>query len=92
MRIKLTPLNLVAGVAVLASILLITGQFSFIPIRVSGMKVLFLVLFMVTAVVAFVSDLLFRKMVPSLKRLWIIELSLITLTVLFIILLKSLIG
>lgn len=92
MRFKLTPLNIVSAMGMLAAILLLLNQFQIMAFQVSGMKTLFVILFFVISLVAFVSDLLFRKLIPSLKRLWIIELTLITLTVVVAIVLKTVTG
>ena len=92
MKFKITPLNIVAAASFLGAILLAFGQLKLFTFRVSEMKVLFIVLFVMVGLVSFVSDLIFRKMVPSLKRLWIIELTLITLTVVIMVVLKSLLG
>lgn len=92
MRFKLTPLNIVAAMGLLAALLLLLNQFQIIAFQVSGMKALFVILFFMISLVAFVSDLIFRKIITSLKRLWIIELTLITLTVVIIIVLKNITG
>jgi len=44
---------------------------------------------LLTAVIAFVSDLIFRKFIPSLKKLWIIESVLIVFIIILIFLIKG---
>ena len=92
MRIKITPLNIVAAAALMAILLLLFNEVRLFSFQVSGMKTLFVMLFLMIAIVAFISDILFRKLVRSLKRLWVIELALISLTVVIAILLKGLMG
>ncbi len=89
MKFRITPLNIIAAAALLAAILLLFNQVEFFAFKVSGMKILFVILFFMAAIVSFISDVIFRKMIPSLKRLWLIELSLITLTAVMIVFLKS---
>jgi len=43
----------------------------------------------VAAVLAFISDLIFRRLVPSLKKLWIIEGVLIVFVVILIFIIKA---
>ncbi|MEE1885977.1 hypothetical protein [Pedobacter flavus] len=89
MKIRVTPLNFIAAALLVFAVLLLFDQIQLFSIGVPAMKILFVVLFLVAAIVAFISDLIFRKMIPSIKRLWLIELSLITLTAVIVLILKS---
>lgn len=92
MKFKITPLNIISSTAIIIAVLLLFNQLNFFEYQLPAMKILFVVLFVIIAVVAFVSDLIFRKMIPSLKRLWLVEVSLITLTAVMMIVIKSIFG
>lgn len=78
---RITPLNIVAAMALMAGVLLLLGDDMFASLINKG-STLPLVLFCVLVMaVAFVGDLIFRKMVPSLFRLWFLELALIGLAI-----------
>jgi hypothetical protein len=88
LKIKLTPLNIVSALAlVIAALVLIEkrppGYNS--HINVTGLLTGFCLL---VAVIAFVSDLIFRKFIPSLKKLWVIEGVLIVFIVILIFIIK----
>lgn len=92
MKLRITPLNIISSASLLAAVLVLFNQLDFFEFQVPVMKMLFAILFVICAVVAFVADMIFRKMIPSLKRLWLIEVSLITLTGVMMIVLKSIFG
>lgn len=88
MKVKLTPLNIVtAAFLVIAVSLLLekdvprsTGTINMTPI-LTGFSFLI-------ALVSFVSDLIFRKFIPQLKKIWMVELAFILLTIALIIIIK----
>lgn len=85
---KLTPLNIVSAVGLVAAVLLLfdkSGPQSPMQADVSGLLAGLCVLM---AVVAFVSDLIFRKFITGLNRIWIIEGAFILFTVVLMFILR----
>lgn len=88
MKIKLTPLNIVSAIGLVTAIVLLTGKNETHKtgyIDMTGWAITFGFLIFI---VAFVSDLIFRKFIPELKKLWIVEGMLILLTFLLMYILK----
>lgn len=84
MKVKLTPLNMVSSASLVLAIWLLIKETP--PgynshINVTGLLTGFCLLI---TVIAFISDLIFRKFIPSLKKLWIIEGVLIVFIVILI--------
>ena len=88
MKVKLTPLNIVSAICLVIAALLLFDKKPQRPgyVDITGLLVGFNVL---TALVAFVSDLIFRKFVPSLKKLWIIEGVLVIFIIVLIFIIKT---
>ena len=89
MKIKLTPLNIVSSICLVIGVLLLLdkqqvqrpGQID-MTYTLAGFSFL-------SAIVFFVSDLIFRKFVASLKKLWIIEGVLVIFIVILVFIIKS---
>jgi hypothetical protein len=84
--IRLTPLNIVTAMCIVASGFFIFKGFANQMER--SFNVLLFGLCILGAVVSFVSDLVFRKSVPSLKNLWIVEGAFIVFTIVLILIIK----
>jgi hypothetical protein len=89
--LKLTPLNIVTSIGLVAGVLLIFGPEAPLPAQ-KGINHIIVLLSFLTAVIAFISDLIFRKFIQEVKRLWVVESALIIFTVVLIILLRGLIA
>lgn len=87
MKVKLTPLNIISALGLVAAVLYLTNRKDG-PQRldISGILVGFSLL---VAVIAFTSDLIFRKFIPSLAKLWIIEGVLIVFIIILILLING---
>ncbi|MGV3507700.1 MAG: hypothetical protein ACO1N7_00320 [Sphingobacteriaceae bacterium] len=68
MKLRLTPLN------ILTSIILVSIVYLLIYQDTEGWRVLGTVSLIVIAILCFITDLIFRRFVKDLKRIWIIEL------------------
>ena len=68
MKLRLTPLN------ILTSIILVSIAYLLIYQDTEGWRVLGTVSLIVIAILCFITDLIFRRFVKDLKRIWIIEL------------------
>jgi len=88
MKIRITPLNFAS------SFFLIVAVYSWIyGIKISGYQFKHLGavigwIFLLFAIVVSFMDILFRNYFPENKKLWIVELSFITLTVIIFLLVK----
>jgi len=58
----------------------------------SGMNSLWAGLCILTAIIAFISDLIFRKFIPLLRKIWIVEGMLILITMVLMLILRSTIA
>lgn len=85
MKVKLTPLNIVSALALVTAVLYLWYRKPPQHVDVSGILAAFSFL---VAVIAFISDLIFRKFIPSLKKLWIIESVLIVFIIILIFIIK----
>jgi len=89
LKIKLTPLNIVSAIGVAVSVLLFVSKAQ--PQRpqyidVTGMMAWFSLL---AALIFFVSDLIFRRFIPGLGKLWVVEGVLVVFIVILIFIIKS---
>lgn len=88
MKIKLTPLNIVSAIGLVTAVVLLTGKNEAHKpgyIDMTGWAIAFGFLIFV---IAFISDLIFRKFIPELKKIWIVEGVLLIFTILLIYILK----
>lgn len=68
MKLRLTPLNIVSSIFLIniAEILLSTDKLGFSGLNITSLIVLF--------VLSFISDQVFRRLIPEQKRIWLFEL------------------
>jgi len=71
LKLRLTPLN------ILTSILLVSVFYLFIGKDDNGWRVLGSISLILLAFLSFFTDLIFRRFVKDLKRIWIIEIVII---------------
>ncbi len=87
--IRVTPLNIITAMSLVAAgFFVLKGFEDKLSQNFNG---LFLVLSLFAAVASFVCDLIFRKLVPALNNLWIVQISFLVLTVVMILILKTII-
>ena len=84
--LKFTPLNIIVAISLVGAIHFATLSTGNTMER--GMNGLFFALCMLAVFVFAVSDLIFRKVFPSLKKLWIVELSFIAFAIIMTLILK----
>lgn len=88
MKVKLTPLNIVSAVFLVIAVLLLTEKKGAPhPGAIDISKILIIFSFLIS-VIAFISDQIFRRFIPELKKLWIIEGTVILFTILLIFIIK----
>jgi len=89
LKVKLTPLNIVSAIClVIAVLLLINKKEEGNPkyVDITGILVGFSFL---TAVVAFISDQIFRRFILNLKKLWVVEGMLVIFITILIFIIKA---
>lgn len=89
LKVKLTPLNLISAIGLVSAAMLFISKAQ--PqhpqhIDLTGTLAWLSVL---AAVVFFVSDLIFRRFIPSFKKLWMVEGVLVIFMVILIFIIKS---
>ncbi|TCC98714.1 hypothetical protein [Pedobacter hiemivivus] len=87
MKVKLTPLNIVSALALVIAVMVLLNKKDSGPQHVDVTWLLSGFCFL-TAIIAFISDQIFRKFIPSLKKLWVIEGVLIVFIVILIFIIK----
>lgn len=87
--IRFTPLNLITALSLVAAYSFISGGFQ---LRTGGaLKGLLAGLCVLGGLVSVIADLIFRKSLSSLKRIWIVEGSFIVFTIVLILIIKTII-
>ena len=83
MNVRLTPLNIVASFLIVSILylLLFPDQHGW---RLLGAIPLFMIIF-----ISIISDLMFRRLIVDLKRIWLFELLFIIFVVMLIMLIKT---
>jgi len=84
--IRLTPLNVVTAMSLVAAGWMLLNGFG-TPME-RTINLLIFGLCILGAVVSFVSDLIFRKSIPSLRNLWIVEVAFLVFTVVLILIIR----
>jgi hypothetical protein len=87
--IKVTPLNIITAMSLVAAGFLMFKGFD--DKLYKNFNGLYLALCVFAALASFVCDLIFRKLVPLLRNLWIVQISFLVLTVVMILILKIII-
>jgi len=89
LKVKLTPLNIVSAFCLVAGILMLWGGRKPVRPQVADMSGMLAGFGFLSAVIFFISDLIFRKFVPDLGKLWLIEGVLVIFMVILLFILKS---
>jgi hypothetical protein len=89
LKIKLTPLNIVSSICLVIGVLLLFSRKPYDRSHYVDITGTLAGLSFLSAVVFFVSDLIFRKFVANLKKLWIIEGVLVIFIVILVFIIKS---
>ena len=82
MKLRLTPLN------ILTSALLVSVVYLFVFRDSEGWRVLGSISLVVLAALSFFTDLIFRRFIKDIKRIWIIELLFIIFAAVLMVLLQ----
>jgi hypothetical protein len=89
--LKLTPLNIITSAALVTGAYLLISNAEKLPVQ-QGMNNLIAGLCFLTAIIAFISDLIFRKFIPLLRNLWVVECAFIVFTVVLTAVLKLILA
>ena len=85
--LKLTPLNIVTSACLVLGIYLLFDNAQQLPVQ-KGLHGLVTGLCFLAAIIAFISDLIFRKFIPLLRNLWVVECAFIVFTLVLMVILK----
>ncbi|SEB16597.1 hypothetical protein [Pedobacter hartonius] len=84
---KLTPLNIVTSGCLVLALLMLFSPSQALSLQ-KGLNGLLTGLCFLAAIIAFISDLIFRKFIPLLRNLWVVECAFIVFTVVLMVILK----
>lgn len=88
MRVKITPLNIVSALGLMAAVLLLFNKKEILAPVNQAWNNLFIAICLIIVFVAFLSDQIFRRFFTSLLKIWIVESALIIFTIILFIILK----
>jgi hypothetical protein len=89
LKLKLTPLNIITAFCLVAAVLLLFNKTEVVSPISGAFTGLWIGICLLAAVISFVSDIIFRKFIPLLKNLWIMECAFVVFTLVFVLIIKS---
>ncbi|WP_142530875.1 hypothetical protein [Pedobacter westerhofensis] len=84
---KLTPLNIVTSACLVLALVMLFSPAQHAPLQ-NGVNGLLTGLCFLAAIIAFISDLIFRKFIPLLRNLWVVECAFIVFTLVLMVVLR----
>jgi hypothetical protein len=88
MKIKITPLNFATAFFLILAVLVFTKSVRIAGVAFANMSVAISLIFLLFAFVVSFLDIIFRNFFSDTKKLWVIELSFITLALVIFLLVK----
>jgi hypothetical protein len=88
MKVKITPLNFATAFFLILAVYVWINGASITGIKFADMRVTVSLVFFLFAFVVSFMDIMFRNFFPDVKKLWVIELSFITLATIIFLLVK----
>jgi hypothetical protein len=88
LKVKLTPLNIVTALSLVCAVLLVFSKSGFGSPVSQTFTGLWIGICLLAALISFLSDMIFRKFIPSLRNLWVIECAFVVFTLVFLFILK----
>ncbi|HEY1060900.1 MAG TPA: hypothetical protein VGE44_04410 [Daejeonella sp.] len=82
MKLRLTPLNIVTSLLIVSTIFLPLSPDGNLFRKIGGIP------FIILVILSFITDQVFRRFIPELKRIWLIELLFLIFVAVLIILIK----
>jgi hypothetical protein len=89
LKVKLTPLNIVSAICLTAAVLLLYNRRQSLQATPDALVDLMAGLSVLAAIISFISDQIFRKFIPNLKKLWVIEGVLVIFIIILILIIKT---
>ncbi len=83
MNLRLTPLNIVS------SVLLVSAAYLLVFPDDNGWRRLGTIPLIVLFILSFISDLIFRRLIQNLKRIWLFELLFLIFVVILVLLIRT---
>ncbi|WP_158795258.1 hypothetical protein [Pedobacter sp. L105] len=88
---KLTPLNIATSACLVLGGFLLISPAQQMPVQ-KGINGMVIGLCFLAAIIAFISDLIFRKFIPLLRNLWVVECAFIVFTLVLMVIMKMTIA
>jgi len=89
LKVKLTPLNVVSAICITGAILLLVNKRQSLQETPNALIDLMTGLSVLAAIISFISDQIFRKFIPSVKKLWVVEGVLVSFIIILILIIKT---
>jgi hypothetical protein len=87
LKVKLTPLNIITAACLVGCVLLVFDKSIVGPVN-RAFNGLWIGICLLGAFISFLSDMIFRKFIPVLRNLWVIECAFVVFTLVFLFILK----
>lgn len=88
MKAKLTPLNIVSAIFLVLAVVLLFEKKAPPAAKTINLNPILIGFSFLIVLVSFISDQIFRKFIPQLKNLWVIECAFIVFTLVLIFIIK----
>lgn len=88
-KIRLTPLNIITALSLTLGVVVLFQKQAMISPVEQSMKGLWMAICLLAAVISFLSDQIFRKFIPLLRNIWVIECAFIVFTIVLVFLFKT---
>jgi hypothetical protein len=88
LKAKLTPLNIITAVCLVGCVMLIFDKSPGVGPVNRAFNGLWIGICLLGAFISFLSDMIFRKFIPVLRNLWVIECAFVVFTLVFLFILK----
>lgn len=88
MKVKLTPLNIITALCLVGCVMLLFDNSADVGPVNRAFNGLWIGICLLGAFISFLSDMIFRKFIPVLRNLWVIECAFVVFTLVFLFILK----
>ncbi|MNQ77126.1 hypothetical protein D3C85_919840 [compost metagenome] len=88
MKVKLTPLNIVSAVFLVIAVMLMFEKQPAPGVKTIDLARILMWFSFLIVLVSFISDQIFRKFIPELKKIWAIECAFIVFTIILVFIIK----
>jgi hypothetical protein len=88
LKVKLTPLNIVSAIFLVIAVLMMLEKSPAPSEKTIDLSRILMWFSFLIVLVSFISDQIFRKFIPELKKIWAIECAFIVFTIILVFIIK----